>query len=81
MRSSAGAITVEGRPVHGPGAPSRRERARLAQIVFQDPFATLNPRETVRRALTQPLTITHHGRARVMLISADVTPVNSSIWS
>ncbi len=56
---SAGAVTVEGRPVHGPGAPSRRERARLAQIVFQDPFATLNPRETVRRALTQPLAL--HG--------------------
>ena len=27
--------------------------------MFQDPFATLNPRETVRRALTQPLAL--HG--------------------
>ena len=54
-----GRIMVEGRPVHGPGAPGRLDRARLAQIVFQDPFATLNQRETVGRALSQPLML--HG--------------------
>ena len=56
---TAGRIAVEGRPVHGPGAPDRLARARLAQIVFQDPFATLNPRETIGRALSQPLAL--HG--------------------
>ncbi len=56
---SSGAITVEGRPVYGPGAPDRLARARLAQIVFQDPFSTLNPRETIGRALSQPLML--HG--------------------
>ena len=56
---SAGAITVEGMPVYGQGAPDRLARARLAQIVFQDPFSTLNPRETVHRALSQPLML--HG--------------------
>lgn len=56
---SSGAITVEGRPVYGPGAPDRLARAQLAQIVFQDPFSTLNPRETVGRALSQPLML--HG--------------------
>ena len=56
---TAGAIAIEGRPVHGPGAPDRLARARLAQIVFQDPFATLNPRETIGRALSQPLAL--HG--------------------
>ncbi|MFC0339423.1 ATP-binding cassette domain-containing protein [Paracoccus niistensis] len=60
---SSGAITVEGRPVYGPGAPDRRARARLAQIVFQDPFSTLNPRETVGRALSQPLML-HGVRSR-----------------
>lgn len=56
---SSGVITVEGRPVYGPGAPDRLARARLAQIVFQDPFSTLNPRETIGRALSQPLML--HG--------------------
>ena len=56
---SSGAIIVEGRPVYGPGAPDRLARARLAQIVFQDPFSTLNPRETIGRALSQPLML--HG--------------------
>ncbi|AXC49968.1 ABC transporter ATP-binding protein [Paracoccus suum] len=56
---TAGAITLEGRPVHGPGAPDRLARARLAQIVFQDPFSTLNPRQTVGRALGEPLRL--HG--------------------
>lgn len=58
---SEGNITVEGRPVYGPGAPDRLARARLAQIVFQDPFSTLNPRETIGRALSQPLML--HGVA------------------
>lgn len=58
---SEGSITVEGRPVYGPGAPDRLARARLAQIVFQDPFSTLNPRETIGRALSQPLML--HGVA------------------
>lgn len=56
---SSGQITVEGRPVYGAGAPGRLDRAKLAQIVFQDPFSTLNPRETVGRALSQPLQL--HG--------------------
>lgn len=56
---SSGAIIVEGRPVYGLGAPDRLARARLAQIVFQDPFSTLNPRETIGRALSQPLML--HG--------------------
>ncbi|WP_347140267.1 ATP-binding cassette domain-containing protein [Paracoccus sp. SSK6] len=59
QQPTSGAITVEGRPVYGPGAPDRLARARLAQIVFQDPFSTLNPRETIGRALSQPLML--HG--------------------
>jgi oligopeptide/dipeptide ABC transporter ATP-binding protein len=43
---------------------SRRSRAeyRAIQIVFQDPFSSLNPRLSVRRVLTQLLAV--HDRAR-----------------
>jgi peptide/nickel transport system ATP-binding protein len=34
----------------------RRERARLVQPVFQDPFASLNPRRRVRDVIALPLT-------------------------
>ena len=56
---TAGDILIEGRSVVGPGAPSRMERARIAQMVFQDPYASLNPRQTVRRSLAAPLRL--HG--------------------
>ena len=40
----------------------RREEHRAIQIVFQDPFSSLNPRLSVRRVLTQLLAV--HGRGR-----------------
>ena len=51
-----GHIALEGEDI------TRRERlatARTVQMVFQDPYASLNPRQTVRRTLADPLRI--HG--------------------
>jgi peptide/nickel transport system ATP-binding protein len=37
----------------------RKARARIAQMVFQDPYSSLNPRQTVRKTLEAPLRL--HG--------------------
>jgi oligopeptide/dipeptide ABC transporter ATP-binding protein len=58
VRPDAGEIRLDGE-VLGP----RRSRAeqRAVQLVFQDPYSSLNPRLTVRRVLTQLLAV--HGLA------------------
>jgi peptide/nickel transport system ATP-binding protein len=53
-----GAITLDGMAI-GSDAVDRRRLARTVQMVFQDPYASLNPRQTVRRTLADPLRL--HG--------------------
>ena len=47
-----GRIALDGRDLE---QRSRLETARTVQMVFQDPYASLNPRQTVRRTLADPL--------------------------
>src|SRR5215831_15844266 len=53
---TSGAVALDGRDLT---ARERLETARTVQMVFQDPYASLNPRQTVRRTLADPLRI--HG--------------------
>jgi peptide/nickel transport system ATP-binding protein len=41
------------------GARSRRELAKLRQMIFQDPYASLNPRKRVREIIGEPIDIQH----------------------
>jgi peptide/nickel transport system ATP-binding protein len=51
-----GAITLDGAAVVAAGtAANRSHLAKTVQMVFQDPYASLNPRQTVRRTLADPL--------------------------
>lgn len=55
--ATEGSIAICGRERH-PGRPNSRERrvrAREIQMVFQDPYASLNPVETVARGLRRAL--------------------------
>ena len=52
---TAGEVVLDGRPVTGLKARELRERRREMQIVFQDPYASLNPRRTVLQTLREPL--------------------------
>src|SRR3979490_1978110 len=49
---TSGEILVDGRSLAG---MDRRERARLMQPVFQDPYSSLNPRQRIRDIVGLPL--------------------------
>jgi len=53
-----GRIVLDGHEVVG-DRMGRKARARIAQMVFQDPYSSLNPRQTVRKTLEAPLRL--HG--------------------
>ncbi|MEZ0168146.1 ABC transporter ATP-binding protein [Microvirga sp. TS319] len=53
-----GRIVLDGHEVSSEGM-DRKTRARIAQMVFQDPYSSLNPRQTVRKTLEAPLRL--HG--------------------
>jgi peptide/nickel transport system ATP-binding protein len=44
-------------PVLAPGREARRARARRLQMIFQDPYHSLNPRHSVRRILREALAV------------------------
>ncbi len=58
---TSGEVLYRGKPLAGPGAPDRKARARIAQMVFQDPYASLNPRQTIGSTLLSQLKL--HGLA------------------
>jgi oligopeptide/dipeptide ABC transporter ATP-binding protein len=54
---TSGAITFDGRDVRTLGREEMRRLRREMQLVFQDPFASLDPRMTVRAIVREGLTI------------------------
>jgi peptide/nickel transport system ATP-binding protein len=59
---TGGKIIFNGRDITRLGRRDMRDVRREMQIVFQDPYASLNPRMTVRDIVGEPLRI--HGRLR-----------------
>lgn len=54
-RIAAGSITIDGRPVGARHAAPREERKRLVQMIPQDPYSSLDPRQTVGQVLAEAL--------------------------
>ncbi len=52
-----GRLDVAGIDVAHADAQARQDLRRQVQIVFQNPYGSLNPRQTVGRALMEPLTV------------------------
>jgi ABC-type glutathione transport system ATPase component len=58
VRPTAGRILFHGEDItHAPPA-RRRQLARHIQVVFQDPYGSLNPSRTIGQTLTEPLHLT-----------------------
>ncbi|CAB3627738.1 microcin ABC transporter ATP-binding protein [Achromobacter marplatensis] len=49
----AGSITLAGKPLAFKGGSARRAHAKLVQMVFQDPYGSLNPRQRVGDIVAQ----------------------------
>ncbi|MFD4943416.1 ABC transporter ATP-binding protein [Streptomyces sp. NPDC058239] len=67
VRPDAGSVSVSGRPraLRTPrGREARLARAREIQMVFQDPYVSLDPRLTARQCLTTALRL--HGREKTL---------------
>jgi oligopeptide transport system ATP-binding protein len=54
---TSGEVLLEGRPIAGLSDAAMRPYRRTMQMIFQDPFASLNPRMTVGRIVGEPLVI------------------------
>jgi oligopeptide/dipeptide ABC transporter ATP-binding protein len=54
-KATSGAVRFRGADVMALPAAEMRAYRRKMQIIFQDPYASLNPREKVREVLTHPL--------------------------
>ncbi len=52
---AAGTLRFDGRDITAAGRRERRRLAREIQVVFQDPYSSLNPARTVSDTLTEPL--------------------------
>ncbi len=64
IEASAGRVVFDGTELGTLGAADLRARRRAMQIIFQDPFSSLNPRMTVGTLLAEPLKLhgLHGGR-------------------
>lgn len=77
-----GSIEFNGAQIVGIGRRARRKLSRDLQVVFQDPYSSLNPAMTVEAILTEPLTVqgmsAGDARARVNeLLDQVQLPANS----
>ncbi len=59
QKETSGSITIDGHPLDGSGKKLQKQFRREVQMIFQDPYETLNPRFNVFETIAEPLKI--HG--------------------
>lgn len=68
-----GNIFFDGQDIRQASVSEMRALRRRIQIVFQDPYASLNPRRTVRQALSEPLFVHKLGNAEQIAAKVEQT--------
>ncbi len=82
LAPSSGEILFKGRNISDTKSDSFREYRKAVQIVHQDPYASLNPTQTIRQIITTPLLVHNkvkdhnhaERRATELLEIVDLTP-------
>jgi oligopeptide/dipeptide ABC transporter ATP-binding protein len=64
VEAEGGRISFEGRDLRAVGARGLRPLRRRIQMVYQDPYESLDPRQRVRQAVEEPLAIHRLGGSR-----------------
>ena len=66
IEPTSGRVVFDGQDLASLDAAALRSQRRAMQIIFQDPFSSLNPRMTVGQTLSEPLMLhdLHRGRHR-----------------
>ena len=60
LNSDSGQIVFDGQDITTLSKKLMRKVRRDMQIIFQDPFGSLNPRHTIKRIISEPLIIHHY---------------------
>jgi oligopeptide/dipeptide ABC transporter ATP-binding protein len=63
-RPNSGAVMLDGKSVFGLGGGELRRQRRDLQLMFQDPYSSLDPRMRVGSIIREPLSIQHVGTRR-----------------
>lgn len=61
LKATDGQLLFEGRDVLKAKGKESQFFCKKMQIIFQDPFSSLNPRKTVRKILSEPFEVQHMG--------------------
>jgi len=63
-RASSGQVIFEGRELSGLSTGERRQAQRRMQMIFQDPYGSLNPRMSVGKIVEEPLVVHNIGDSK-----------------
>ncbi|KJL32309.1 nickel ABC transporter ATP-binding protein NikE [Microbacterium azadirachtae] len=79
-RADSGRITVDGQDWSVPArrGKERRARAKIAQMVFQDPYQSLDRRQTIRQCLTESVRV-HRPKVAKEAVAARVTELMAQV--
>jgi oligopeptide/dipeptide ABC transporter ATP-binding protein len=69
--STDGQILLEGKDVTTVNANELKELRQKMQIIFQDPYSSLNPRMTVEQTIQEPMRLSHRYKRDTLLIETN----------